>query len=171
MREGQLPALATDRLQIASRATLARAPGPGQRRLLVLLLLAIIACSREPAATACPGQFDPSDLSRAQLRQENIGRIPEQGATSRETVAQTVAQRRGWIRENYRGVLDVAVGDGWGVTFTRDQLGDVTFHREDDHMIVTTVNSKANCPDPERGTLLIIGPEGLRVPVWFVYRP
>lgn len=149
---------------------MARAWGPGLRPLVVLGLLAVAACSREPATTACPGQFDPSDLSQAQLRRENIGRIPEQGATTRDTVAATVAQRRGWIKQNYRGVVDVAVGDGWGVTYTRDQYGNVTFHRDDDHMIVTTINAKANCPDPERGTLLIFGPENLRVPVWFVYR-
>jgi hypothetical protein len=128
------------------------------------------ACSSGPQARPCPGQFDPGKLSDRALRRENIGKLPERGATTRDNVERTIAQRRGWIEQNYAGVEVVQVADGWGVTYTRDQYGDVTFTRARDFLILTTVKTRSDCPDPERGTLLIFGPGGLRVPVRFAYQ-
>lgn len=136
----------------------------------VFALIVAIGCSTEPAASACPGQFDPGRLSQSELRREGIGKIPERDATTEDHVNETVVRRRGWIERNYPGVVDVAIGEGWGVTYTRDQYGNITYHRAPDHMIVTTVGMRKACPDPERGTLLIFGSEGLRVPVRFQYR-
>ncbi|HYZ91807.1 MAG TPA: hypothetical protein VFA34_05365 [Actinomycetota bacterium] len=136
-----------------------------------LVLGSLGACSSEPQAAACPGQYNPSKLSDRALRRENIGKLPERGATTQSHVERTLAQRHGWIEANYPGVVDVKVDDGWGVTYTRDQYGDITFHHAPDFLIETTVAKRRDCPDPERGTLLIFGPEGLRVPVRFVYQP
>jgi hypothetical protein len=56
------------------------------------------------------------------------------------------------------------------VNYTRDKYGNITYHRRPDFMIVTTVQARSDCPDPDRGTLLIFGAKGLRVPVRFAYR-
>ena len=135
-----------------------------------ILLSAAVACTTDKAARACPGQYNPSRIKTSQLKRENIGRIPERGATTREFVEQTIVQRRTWIEKNYSGVVDIAVDDGWGVTYTRNQYGDITFHRTPDFLILTTVETRKDCPDPERGTLLIFGKKGLRVPVRFAYQ-
>jgi len=142
---------------------------------LALVCLGIVAltstagCSREQAIP-CPGQFDPSGLSAVELKREGISKIPEQEATTREHVTKTIDQQHGWIERNYEAVVDVGIGDGWGVAFTRDQYGNITYHRGRDYLILTTVETKDDCPDPDRGTLLIFGTEGLRVPVRFAYR-
>lgn len=126
-------------------------------------------CSGRQAAD-CPGLFNPGRLSRSQLEREGIGRIPERGSTTLEVVRSTIERRRGWIKRNYPGVEDVASGEGWGVTYVRDQFGNITYKHADDHMIVVTMKTKQTCPDPDRGTLLILTPDGLRVPVRFAYR-
>lgn len=118
----------------------------------------------------CPGQYDPSDIKTSQLKRENIGRFPERGATTRAFVERTIVQRREWIEKNYAGVVEVAIDDGWGVTYTRNKYGDISFHRKADYLILTTVKTRKDCPDPERGTLLIFGSRGLRVPVRFAYQ-
>ena len=138
--------------------------------MFVALTLVAPACASTPATTGCPGHFDPSEMSDAELRRQELGKIPERGSTSRETVTDTVALRRSWIEENYRGVETVAVGEGWGVTYTNDELGNKTFHRGPDHIIVATLASRGDCPDPERGTLLVFSSDGKRVPVRFVFR-
>jgi hypothetical protein len=151
---------------------LPKGPGirPGPSFVLALVVaLAVGGCASEQA-TSCPRQFDPAGLSNAELQNEEFGKIPERQATTRQTVTDTVALRRGWIERNYPGVQAVEVGAGWGVTFTRDQLGNITFHRDPDHMIVTTVATRSDCPDPDRGALLVFSSGGERVPVRFVYR-
>lgn len=137
--------------------------------MFVALSIVAPACASTPAATDCPGHFDPSEQSDAELRRQEFGKIPERGATSRELVTDTVALRRSWIRENYPGIETVDVGEGWGVTYSNDELGNTTFHRRADHMIVATLASQDDCPDPERGTLLVFSSDRKRVPVRFVY--
>lgn len=137
--------------------------------MVIAVALVAPACASDQTI-ACPGQFDPGPLSDEQLQRAEIGRVPERGATDRETILETIAQRRAWLDENYEGVERVEAGQGWGVTHSRDELGNITFHREPDNIIVTTVAERANCPDPEKGTLLIFSPDNRRVPVRFVYR-
>jgi hypothetical protein len=171
VRDGQLPALEPRRIQIAPKRS-AKGPGvrPGPSFVLTLVVaLAVGGCASEQAIS-CPRQFDPAGLSNAELQHEEFGKIPEREATTRQTVTDTVELRRGWIERNYPGVQAVEVGEGWGVTFTRDQLGNITFHRDPDHMIVTTVATRSDCPDPDRGALLVFSSGGERVPVRFVYR-
>lgn len=153
---------------------LASSKGPGECPgllfgLAIVLSLIVGGCSSKEA-TSCPGQFDPSGLSNAQLKNQELGRIPEQEATTRQSVTETIAQRRGWVERNYTAVRNVEVGQGWGLTYTRNEYGDIKFHRAPDFMIVTTVQTRSDCPDPDRGTLLIFGSDKLRVPVRFVYR-
>lgn len=148
--------------------------GPGKRpgpSFIVGLITALVlgGCSTNESIS-CPRQFDPGGLADAQLKNLEFGRIPDRGATTRESVTKTIQLRRNWIERNYRGVEALEVGEGWGVTYSRDELGNITFHREPDHIIVTTVTERSDCPDPEKGTLLIFNSEKQRVPVRFEYR-
>lgn len=135
----------------------------------IVVMLAGQSCSRVHTR-ACPGQFDPSRFTQAQLKEANIGRIPETGATTKESVSWVVKNHGGWIRRNYPGVVKIEVGRGWGVTVTRDQYGDMHFTHKPDNLVMTTVSHRSDCPDPERGTLLVFNSEKLRVPVVFAYR-
>jgi hypothetical protein len=141
--------------------------------LIAGVLLTQARCRQSPVATStpCPGQSDPGRMTDRQLKKHGIGGIPERPATARENVEWALDHRRKWIEENYRGVVDVVVGEGWGVAYSNDQYGNKTYHRERDHMLVTIVSAKSSCPDPERGILFVIARDGMRVPVRFAYRP
>lgn len=56
------------------------------------------------------------------------------------------------------------------MTQTRDELGNITLRREPDQIIVAKVAERSDCPDPDKGTLLIFSPDKKRVPVRFEYR-
>jgi hypothetical protein len=108
-------------------------------------------------------------MSTRELKEANIASIPRQAATKLEEVKEAEAKSRRFIRQNYGNVIDVGVGPGWGVNYTQDRFGNVTFHHAPDHMVVAVVAERRDCPDPERGTLFVFGDSGLRVPVRFLY--
>lgn len=135
---------------------------------LVAILCIAAACSGDPETKNCPGQFDPGGLSDTELRR-HYGELPESTATTEESVRATIDERRGFLERQYSGVVDVEAGEGWGVSYTRDELGNVTFHRKPDRMVVVTQEKRSDCRDPERGTVLLFTPSGDRVPVRFVY--
>jgi hypothetical protein len=136
--------------------------------LAALTAVAAGCTARGTSLADCPQQFDPRSLTDEDLMTQ-LGRLPERGATTRFSVNRTIFERREWIESNYRGVIDVFAGEGWGVTKSHDELGKIAFQRAPDRMIVVEVSSRRHCPDPDRGTLLVLSPEGLRVPVRFVY--
>jgi len=143
------------------------------RRAQAVVVACVIAASFTACAGSaplrCPGEFDPSGFTRRQLERHGTGDIPVASATTFDNVRATVENRHGWIEQNYPNVVSVDVGDGWGVSYTNNKYGDTTFHRRADHMIVVVVKTKADCPDPARGQLMLLDRHDDRVPVRFVY--
>lgn len=137
---------------------------------VVAVLAASLSCGG-PEIANCPGQEDPSRMSNAELEAGGRRSVPERDAVTREIVNRTLADRRAYLERNFRDVENVATGDGFGVSYTLDQFGNATFHRERDYMIVVTMRNRTACPDTTQGgTLFVFGPDGHRVPVRFVYR-
>ena len=146
----------------------------GVRRLGTLVATLVLtaggSCSRGAPVSACPGQQNPVNLSRSQLQLRGPGIVPERGATTKSNVASMVRQRRGYLEKTYRGVAKVYTGDGWGITRTNDQYGNITYHRRHDYMVVVEFAAARHCPDTSNGTLALLDPEGRRVPIKFVHR-
>ena len=124
----------------------------------------------EPSTAKCPGQFNPQKLTNKQLTKHGIADIPIRPSTSQTNVRWVVDHRGDFIRKNYPDVVDVSVGDGWGVTYSNDQFGNTTYHHTPDHIVVATVAHKASCPDPVRGTLFLLDQDNDRTPVRFDFR-
>lgn len=136
----------------------------------VLVGLLASGCGRGAGGFACPTEFTPVGKTNAELEKANIATIPRQEATTKANVLAAERKSRRFIKQNYPNVLDVGVGRGWGVNYTQDPYGKITFHRRPDYMVVVVVRSRGDCPDPERGTLFVFGNDGLRAPVQFLYR-
>jgi hypothetical protein len=134
-----------------------------------LFLVAFAGCKRGPGGFVCPGQFDPSHKSTRELKKLNIASIPRQEATKLAEVKEAEQKSRRFIRQNYQHVIDIGVGRGWGVNYTQDRFGNVSFHHVPDYMVVVVVAEHGDCPDPERGTLFVFGYSGLRVPARFLF--
>jgi hypothetical protein len=135
----------------------------------IVPLVLSLSCTRGPSTARCPNEFSPSKLSRKQLEKHGIADIPESSATARENVRWAVEHRRSWIKDNYPGVVSVEIGPGWGVTYTNDQYGNTSYHHAKDYMVVAVVETLGDCPDPERGQLMVLDSENNRVPVRFEY--
>ena len=138
--------------------------------LAVALLVASLGCGGGSRTANCPGTEDPRRMTDAELEAGGRRAVPERDAVTRETVNVAVHDRRAYLERNFRDVDNVAAGPGLGVSYTLDEFGKPTYHRERDYMIVVTMKSRRACPDATQGgTLFVFGPNGNRVPVRFVY--
>ncbi len=127
--------------------------------------------SEQPVTASCPGQFDPaSERTREWFRRPNADGLPERGTTTRLRVLSAIDDSRVFLRDRYQGVESVDVGGGWGVTFSADRDGEVSYHREPDYMAVVTLAQRADCPSGPMAMLFLDTPQGRGVPVLFRYR-